>query len=427
MRLQYCIALAAFVAMGAARAERPPPKTWGLALGLRSADIPYDAETNRVNDLIPLLYYERGRLFVRGLTVGYSVWDGGDIRLNAIGRYRFFDIPADLQQRIRGNAFDTGAQMRHWFGPRFSTDLELLSDGHGRTHANLKATYRWQSGDWELRPSAGLRWKNASFNNHYYGLDVAQPGSAFDVSLGAEARYHVSRNLYLIGQAKITALDDRTADTAVIRRQFPSEVMLGFGFFADRRAEPAPRLKAKPYVRLAYGWASESDLPTLLSGTFVRDPENNQLTSVFYGIPVSDTLMGLPLAVYFTPGIVYHHRSDVQEPFPELVAAFKVYYTFQWPVRVRLGAAEGLSYTTQVLYVEAVTRESKGEYPSKLLNYLDLSADVNVGDLTGATSLKDLWFGIGIHHRSGIYQTSSAFGRIRGGSNYPQIYLQYHW
>ncbi|HKJ74680.1 MAG TPA: structural protein MipA, partial [Alphaproteobacteria bacterium] len=110
MRIGYCIALAAMAAMaamatmvttGAARADSPPPRTWGLALGLRSAEIPYDAETNRVNDLIPLLYYERGRLFVRGLTVGYTVWDGGDLQLNAIGRYRFFDIPADLQQRIR--------------------------------------------------------------------------------------------------------------------------------------------------------------------------------------------------------------------------------------------------------------------------------------------------------------------------------------
>jgi len=410
-----------------AQAEAQAPQEWGLALGLRSAEIPYDAETNRVNDLIPLLYYQRDRLFVRGLSVGYTVWDGGDIQFSALGRYRFFDIPADLQQRIRGNAFDMGAQIRHWFGPRLHTDLELLSDGRGRTHANLTATYRWASGDWDIRPAFGLRWKNAAFNNHYYGLDTAQPGSAFDLSLGGEVRYHVKRNLYLIGRAKLTALDHRTADTGVIRRQFPNEIMLGFGFFNEPRARSTPLLKAKPYIRIAHGWATPSDLPDLLQGKYETDPDHNQMTSLSFGIPVSDSLMGLPLAVYFTPGIVYHHRTDVQQPLYEFVAAFKAYYTFQWPVRLRLGAAEGLSYTTHVLYIEQVTRESKGEYPSKLLNYLDLSAGVNLGDLTGRRSLRDLWLGIGVHHRSGIYQTSSAFGRIRGGSNYPQVYLQYHW
>ncbi len=41
--------------------------------------------------------------------------------------------------------------------------------------------------------------------------------------------------------------------------------------------------------------------------------------------------------------------------------------------------------------------------------------------------LRDLWFGYSLHHRSSIFETSSAFGRIKGGSNYNTLYLQYHW
>ena len=41
--------------------------------------------------------------------------------------------------------------------------------------------------------------------------------------------------------------------------------------------------------------------------------------------------------------------------------------------------------------------------------------------------MNDWYFGIGIHHRSSIFESSSAFGRIRGGSNYNSLYLQYHF
>jgi outer membrane protein len=41
--------------------------------------------------------------------------------------------------------------------------------------------------------------------------------------------------------------------------------------------------------------------------------------------------------------------------------------------------------------------------------------------------MNDLWFGYSLHHRSAIFETSSAFGRIKGGSNYNSLYLQYHF
>ena len=52
---------------------------------------------------------------------------------------------------------------------------------------------------------------------------------------------------------------------------------------------------------------------------------------------------------------------------------------------------------------------------------------MNLGDIFRSEALQNLWVGYSIHHRSGIFQTSSAFGRIRGGSNYNTFYLQYHW
>ena len=71
--------------------------------------------------------------------------------------------------------------------------------------------------------------------------------------------------------------------------------------------------------------------------------------------------------------------------------------------------------------------DKKGYRSSNLLNFIDLSIDLNVGDLFNANSMRELWFGYSLHHRSAIFETSSAFGRIKGGSNFNTLYLQYHF
>ena len=89
--------------------------------------------------------------------------------------------------------------------------------------------------------------------------------------------------------------------------------------------------------------------------------------------------------------------------------------------------AEGLSYINQVTYIEGSKLEEDGYKPSKLMNYLDFSADVNIGDLFHIQSLDSLWFGYSLHHRSAIFESTSAFGRIKGGSNYNSIHFQWHF
>lgn len=63
--------------------------------------------------------------------------------------------------------------------------------------------------------------------------------------------------------------------------------------------------------------------------------------------------------------------------------------------------------------------------PSRLLNYLGLSIDLNLGDVFCSRAIEAFWLGYGIHHRSGIGGTSPTFGNISGGSNYNTLYLQW--
>lgn len=419
------LALACPPAMGG---ESKEPALWGVVVGLRVADIPFEANVSTVNDVIPLIYYDdNGRFFMRGLDAGFRFYRSNTWQFSALARYRFFDIPQEYQNEIRESGVDLGGQLTYRFSKHFHTDVEVLSDSHGNVHANAVPTFEFESGNWEIKPYVRLRWKSAGFNNRYYGLGIESPGSAFDLMAGADLRYHVYRNLYLVGQATLTMLDSSTSNLEFIKRSSQGTLFFGVGFFNDKKKPAGRTLKSKPYIRLAHGWATPSNLGEIVKGDWQSDPYNNQLTSVFVGIPVADDLFGIPIATYFTPGIVLHSSSEVQDTIAEYVVAIKFYYTFKWPTMWRFGFAEGLSYATEIPYIEKVEMEEKGYRPSELLNFLDFSLDVSLGHLFKVDSLKDLWLGYSIHHRSGIFQKSSAFGRIAGGSNYNTVYLQYHW
>lgn len=428
-RLLLFLSLLTLLHLPVVQAAGQEPRRWGVSYGLRSAQIIHpNPSANRVADVLPLLYYDNdGWLFLDGLVGGIRVYTTDTWQISAIASYRFFDLPADRQNEFRGNALDLGPRFQFRLSPDSELDLEFLNDQDGRYHASLVGRYRSQHRRWSAEPWAKLRWKDAAFNNFYYGLGIEEPGSGFDATIGADARYQVTRNFYVFGSASLLFLDQNTADIQTINSRTQTVLYLGVGLFNDQRQPRTPRLKAKPYVRLAYGWATPSSLGEILIFDAESDPYDNRMASVFYGHPLADTLLGAPVQVYLTPGLIYHFKSGVQVSFPEYVLAVKGFYTFDWPLRVRLGLGSGLSYSTHITYNEQQEMDRNNYVPSRYMAYLDVSADLNLGDLFHAASMDDLWLGIGIQHRSGIYETSSAFGRIKGGSNYIGAYLQYHW
>ena len=126
------------------------------------------------------------------------------------------------------------------------TNFELMTDDEGRYYSALDARYHWESDSWELLPYATLRLKSADFNDHYFGLDgFTDPdntsgtidnkiGSAADLTIGSEIRYHVASNFYLLGRAQVTTLDSKTRDSLTIEDGTFGEVYLGIAFFNDK-------------------------------------------------------------------------------------------------------------------------------------------------------------------------------------------------
>lgn len=469
------ISLTLFLFSFSANAYFVSEKNWGIAGGFRSAKIPYPAKEDRVDDFIPLMFYEGDTFFIRGLTGGAKLYNKEAWQFSLIGRYRFFDIPAEYQNLAQGNALDVGGQLKYRVNDNFETNFEIMTDDESRFYSVINGQYHWETGSWELLPFATLRLKSADFNNHYFGLDGASDptdpskvfhnkiGNGYDLTVGTEVRYHVVSNLYLLGRAQLTTLDSNTRDSITIENGTYGEAYLGVAFFNDKTEKKVSSLKAKPYIRVAHGWATPSNLNSILRLDAVDDEQNNQLTSVFYGHPIADSLFGVEaFDIYITTGFVYHHGSSSysqtlspgegintpelgkvganlcdgespctlrykRQPTKEYVLGIKAYYNIHWPVHWRLGVAEGLSYVKTVTNIEQREMDKKGYRSSKLMNYVDITADVSLGDAFGVNEINDLYFGLGIHHRSSIFESSSAFGRIKGGSNYISAYLQHHF
>ncbi|WP_028111079.1 MipA/OmpV family protein [Ferrimonas futtsuensis] len=407
-----------------------PQLDWGIAIGVRYADIPYATEVDQVADIVPLMFFHGDEFYLHGLEAGYHLWQQDQHQATLFTRFRFFDIPREFQNDIQEDSFDLGGRYRYIPQPGHFIDTELLSDSHGRSYGHLRYGFDHQYGSFTFQPRMQLDWRSREFVEHYYALGTGGGRSDIGISAGVDLSWHLISNLYFIGKLEGSMLGEGAGDLPTLDKRFTLESYAGIAFFPepDSNGLHFSRDQFKGhYLRVAHGWATPSNLGEILGFDWEEDPYNNQLTSVFYGIPLTDTLFGLPIDLYFTPGAVYHHSSEVQKTSYEGVVAIKAYYTIDWPLRWRFGVAEGLSYVSRPTYIERSDLEEKGYRPSKLMNYLDFSFDLNLGDLFQSAALEQVWFGWSIHHRSSIFESSSAFGRIKGGSNYNTLYLQWHF
>ena len=419
-----------------------PEQEWGIAAVFRNADVLYDndIDADSVSTFIPMLFYKGEFGYLDGLEAGLYLYDNDQspLTVSAIARMRFIDIPADYQNYIGGDTGDLGVLFDYTVDENWTLRLDAMVDQQTNWHSNLEARGTYGYNDFIFEPNIRMRYKTASFNSLYYGLEplvvddvqVGETiGSGFDYNIGLDVSYHVASNLYLLAGIDYRFLDDEAKSVSFINESTQAEYYLGFGIFNNKDVPPKKELDSKAYWRIAHAWGTPSSLGDIMRFDVEKDPYNSQLTTLFYGHPLTDELFGLPLEVFVTPGFGWHWSHEKQSSTQEYVVAIKAYYTINWPFKWRVGVAEGLSYVKDVTYLEEYDFTERKDYAntSNLLNYLDFSFDVNIGDLFNSPDLNDLWLGYYVHHRSAIFEKSSQYGRLKGGSNYNAVYLQYHF
>ena len=413
------------------------PDDWGLGMVIRTGSIPFHNPTvgvttpSTVTSAVPMLYFNSDYIYIDGFEGGFKYDINEKWRVALITRLRFSDIPKEYQNNIQSSTYDFGPQLRYKFNQNNFLDLEVMSHIRGHNYANLTYKGDFHIDGFEMEPYATLRAKSSGFNSLYYALEPEthqKIKGGIDATVGIDTKYHLVSNLYLLAGADLTILDNAAKSAYLVNKGYEYGVYAGLGLFKKPSKDSQRSITTKPYIRIAHNWATHYDIDQIVSGSFARDEHHHQLTSVFYGHPLTDNLLGLPIDIYLTPGFALHHKSAVQGYLREYDIGFKAYYTIPLPIRIRLGAAEGLSYINEISWVERTDlTEDGGQEPSNLLNYLDFSIDVNIGDLFFTKSMEDVWLGYNIHHRSGIFSESAQFGRVNGGSNYPGVYVQIHW
>ena len=400
---------------------------WGVAMALRSASVPYASKDKTTSDLFPLFYYEGERFFLRGDYGGMKIWEGDKFGFNALARHRFTDIPNEFIDRVNGNTLDMGLQAFWKLNEQSQLQFDVLSDPQGRFHSAARWAGDYSKPKWRFFPELELRFTGSDFNSHYYGVGSYDLNGGVEARARFKARRRVISNLHLEGKVEGGWLGSEASKSPAVEDDFAYEVYLGFGFYDGEERAAVSTLEAKPYWRLSQGWGSSSDFQNMILGERnTEDGVDVNSTSIFYGHPIADSLFGAPIEMYITPGFSYHYASGAQDASTEWTLAFKGFYTFPTPWRLRLGIAEGISYADSLTYYENIDMQEKGVEGSKLMNYLDLTLDLNIGDVFKSNKLDDLWLGYGIHHRSGMYGSSSAFGDVSGGTNFANIYLQWH-
>ena len=400
--------------------------SWAVGVVSRASLIPYATEQKSLVTLFPYVYYDDADhvFYFRGLEGGLTFWKPGDWRFSAMGRLRFLDLPEEYHYLIQGDAFMSGLQARYApFGP-WHVDLEVLSDFNGHELANARFGAIWQDPKMTLQAYFQAQYKTAAFNSYYFGLNTVAVDAGVELGVGASILYSVASNFFIFGRAESSLLDGPVRDVSFIDNDLTLQGYLGFGMKNDRTRTTPSVQKAPHYLRLAHGRVTGSSLADVLSFNVEPDPDNLQMTSLFYGLPLSDTLIGLPINVYLHSGVGFHWANQ-KDTIVEAILSVKFYYTIPLPVRLRIGFAEGWSWVSDIPHIEDEEIREKGFEPSQLLNYLDFSGDLNLGDIFGGGFLKRTWLGYDVHHRSAIFEMASQFGSIKGGSNVQMLYLQY--
>jgi MipA family protein len=424
------------------------PGSAGLGFLYRFEKSPY-RDAGQRSDLLPLYLYEGEGFFLNADRAGYKLVDDDTRRFDLFLSRRLEGFPEDDVPDVargmdaRNAGVDLGLRYRHRFswGTMRVTALQDVSRTSKGAELRLGYSYTWRSGRWALRPDLSVSFRDSDLNGYYYGVGPREasadrfayaPGSGTDYTVALYGTYRFLQNWRLIGGVALTVHDEAVRGSPIVRDGVQPAVFAGavydFGTATPRWDDD----DVPTFLKVFYGRASGEGCHMVkimnLSCTSLEHDEPSSVTGVHLGRPFLERVNGWPLDVHGYVGLLYRNEMNVIQPDAwQLDAYMKVfYYGFPWSHRVktRIGFGAGVSYANHVPSSE-VTSQARRERPtSKLLNYLDPTIDVSLGDLLNSRRLKETYVGLGISHRSGIFASSRLLGSVNGGSNYIYTYIE---
>ncbi len=424
------------------------PGSAGLGFLYRFEKSPYLGAGQRT-DLLPLYLYEGERFFLNADRAGYKFVDDGTRRFDLFLSRRLEGFPQDDVPAVavgmdpRNASADLGARYRQRFpwGTLRVTVLQDVSDTSRGSELRLGYSYTWRSGRWTLRPDLGISFRDADLNGYYYGVRPHEattdrpayaPGSGIDYTVALYGTYGFLQNWRLIGGIALTLHAQAVRDSPIVRDGVQLAVFTGVVYDFGPATARWDEAKVPTFLKVFYGRASGEGCHMVrimaLRCTSLDRDEPSSVIGLHLGRPFIERVNGWPLDVHGYVGFLYRNEmNDIQADAWQVDAYMKLfYYGFPWSHRVktRIGFGAGVSYARLVPSSELSSQARRERPTSRLLNYLDPTIDVSLGDLFGSRQLRETYVGLGISHRSGIFASSRLLGSVDGGSNYIYAYLE---
>lgn len=454
LRLSSRISLAAFLCLSSqfAAATSDPltsiintPGGAGMGFVSRMESSPYRGGGTR-NDLVPVYLYEGKYAYLHGYRAGLKLYDAEDSRFDVFLSHRFEGFPYDkippgiagMAERMPGADFGLSFQRNGAWGAVYSEYLHDISGASGGNELRLGYNYEWKNGNWRVRPQLMFAVRDSTMNDYYYGVRPGEAtalrpayrvGSGINTQLGLYGAYALTERWRLLAGVSATRWAKGVRNSPIIDNRV--QVSTNLGLMYDVSPEHAIWPDSKPLiVKVMYGKATDCNLINVMefSCASTKTTNNTGISAIQIGRPFIERLNGWPLDIVGYVGLLRHNEQGLQADSWQADAYMKAfYYGFPWSerVRTRMGFGIGLSYAQKVPYVEQRDQALRGRNSSKILNYLDPSIDISVGDVFGVRNLRETYFGVGVSHRSGIFGTSQLLGSVNGGSNYIYSYLEW--
>ena len=417
----------------------------GMGFAIRMESSPYRGGGIR-HDLVPVYLYEGKYAYLHGYRAGLKLYDQEDSRFDVFLSHRFEGYPYDkiptsiagMAERSPGADFGVSYQRSGPWGAVYTEYLHDISGASAGNELRLGYNYEWQYERWRLRPQLMFAVRDAKLNNYYYGVSPGeagalrpayQPGSGVNTQVGLYGAYSLTERWRFLAGVSATQWAKGVRNSPIVDNRV--QIATNLGLMYDVSPEHAVWPDGKPLiVKVMYGKATPCNLINVMefACASTKTVDNTGISAIQIGRPFIERLNGWPLDVVGYVGLLRHNEQGLQADFWQADAYMKAfYYGFPWSerVRTRLGFGIGVSYAQKVPFVEQRDQALRGRNSSKILNYLDPSIDVSVGDLFGVRSMRETYLGVGVSHRSGIFGTSQLMGNVNGGSNYIYSYLEW--
>ena len=212
--------------------------------GLSVEQSPYVGGKDGV-EVLPVLFAQLGRFYLRGPTLGAELYDGDDLSVSAGISLDLADSRDDSPQLADMSKLDDV-----WLGEvevSYEADwgelgVSLAADVSG-THdgflAGLSYGYPLELGGLQIEPEVGVEWHSAKVNRYYYGVGAAdvradrpfyEPDAGMSYELGVTVTYPFAERHALSLEVEAEWLSSEVSDSPIVERDSVASVGVSYLF-----------------------------------------------------------------------------------------------------------------------------------------------------------------------------------------------------